>query len=129
MKAGTELLEIADLSEMKARIYTSEYDMYKIHAGGEAAIQVDGKLRRRKGEVEQVSALPTEPPPGAAEAAAKDSNGDAPHQYFFVDIVLENPGGELKPGMSGIARVYGGRRSLGGLALETIKNFWGRKLW
>jgi putative peptide zinc metalloprotease protein len=129
LKAGTDVLEIADLSEMRARIYTSEYDMYKIHAGEEATIQVDGKLRRRRGEVAQISTRPTEPPAGAAEASAKDSSGDAPHQYFFVDIVMENPGKELKPGMTGIARIYGGRRSLGGLALETMKNFWGRKLW
>jgi len=130
LKAGTELLEIADLSEMKARIYASEYDLYKIHAGAAAAMQVDGQLRRKRGEVVQVSALPTTtPPPGEAEVAAKDSNGDEPHQFYFVDIVLENRGSELKPGMTGIARVYGRRRSLGGLALETVRNFWGRKLW
>jgi putative peptide zinc metalloprotease protein len=128
LKAGTEMLEIADLSAMKARVYTSEYDMYKIRAGREAAIQLDGRLGRRRGEVVQVSAQPTEAPPGAADEAAKDANGEA-HQYFFADIVLENPDRELKPGMMGIARVYGNRRSLGGLVLETVRNFWGRKLW
>jgi len=46
-----------------------------------------------------------------------------------VDIVLDNPGEALKPGMTGVARVYDNRRSLGGMALEVFKNFWGRKLW
>ncbi len=129
LKEGTELLEIADLNKMRARIYTSEYDMDKIRAGGTAELQLDGRLRRRKGQVARVSMLPTEPPPGAAADAGKESNPDKVRQYFFVDIVLENPGNELRPGMTGLARVYGSRRSLGGMVAETLKNFWGRKLW
>jgi putative peptide zinc metalloprotease protein len=129
LKEGTELLEIADLSEMKARIYTSEYDMYKIRAGATAGLQLDGKLRRRNGQVARVSMLPTEPPPGVAADASKESNPDKLDRYFFVDIVLENPENELKPGMTGIARVYGNRRSLGGMAMQTLRNFWGRKFW
>jgi hypothetical protein len=89
---------------------------------------LDGMLRRRNGQVSLVSARPTEPPPGAAEETDKGSRSEA-QQYYFVDIVLENSGNELKPGMTGIARVYGSRRSIGGMAMEEIKNFWGRKLW
>jgi hypothetical protein len=64
-----------------------------------------------------------------AEETGKGSRSERPQQYYFVDIVLENPGNELKPGMTGIARVYGSRRSIGGMAMEELKNFWGRKLW
>jgi putative peptide zinc metalloprotease protein len=129
LKAGTEFLEIADLSQMRARIFTSEYDMYKIRASQGARVQLDGMLRRQDGKVVLVSARPTEPPPWAEEEAGKDEKGGRPHQYYFVDIFLENPGEELKPGMTGMARVYGGRRSIGGMAMEEVKNFWGRKLW
>jgi putative peptide zinc metalloprotease protein len=129
LDAGTELLAIADLSRMRARIFTSEYDLYKIRGSETARLQMDGLLQRRTGEVSLVSARPTEPPPWAMEEAGKDSKSDAPHQYYFLDIVLENPGNELKPGMTGIARVYGRQRSIGGIVLEVIKNFWGRKLW
>jgi putative peptide zinc metalloprotease protein len=129
LKAGTKLLEIADLSRMRARIYSSEYDLYKIRTGGTAKLQLDGMLRRRNGQVSLVSARPTEPPPGVAEETGKGSRSERPQQYYFVDIVLENPGNELKPGMTGIARVYGSRRSIGGMAMEELKNFWGRKLW
>jgi putative peptide zinc metalloprotease protein len=129
LKAGTELLEIADLSKMRARIFTSEYDMYKIRAGQAAKVQLDGIVRRREGQVVLVSARPTEPPPWAEEEAGKDEKGGRLHQYYFVDILLQNPGEELKPGMTGMARVYGSRRSIGGMALEEVKNFCGRKLW
>jgi len=128
LKAGSEFLEIADLSRMRARIYSSEYDLYKIRTGATAKLQLDGMLRRRNGQVSLVSARPTETPLGAGETE-KGSRSDEPQQYYFVDIVLENSRNELKPGMTGIARVYGSRRSIGGMAMEEIKNFWGRKLW
>jgi multidrug resistance efflux pump len=129
LKAGTELLEIADLSRMRARIYTSEYELYKIHTGETARLQLDGMLRRRDGQVTLVSARPTEKPLWAAQEAGRDSDPEGARQYYFVDILLENPEGDLKPGMGGVARVYSNRRSLGGLALEVVKNSWGRKLW
>jgi putative peptide zinc metalloprotease protein len=129
LKAGTELLEIADLSRMRARIYTSEFELYKIHTGETARLQMDGMLARRDGQVSLVSTRPTETPVWAAQESGRDSDADGARQYYFVDILLENSGGELKPGMSGVARVYGRRRSIGGMALEVVKNSWGRKLW
>jgi multidrug efflux pump subunit AcrA (membrane-fusion protein) len=129
LKAGGELLEIADLSRMRARIYISEFDLHKIQTGQPAKLQFDGVLRRTNGEVNAVSARPTEAPLIETDQAESDPNSAQPHQFYFVDIVVENSSQALKPGMSGVARVYGGRRSLGGMALEDIKNFWGRKLW
>ena len=129
LTAGTEVLEIADLSQMRARIYTSEYDLYKIRGSQTAKLQLDGMLRRRAGQVVFLSPRPVEPPPWAAEEAGKEAQSRGLQQYYFVDILLKNPGDELKPGMAGIARVYGRRRSVGGMVLEVIKNFWGRKLW
>jgi putative peptide zinc metalloprotease protein len=127
--AGNELLEIADLERMTARIYMSEYDMYKIGAGQTAKMQVDGILRRRDGQVVYVSARPTELPIWEVEESKQQTTRDAPPQFYFVDIVLENSKKDLKPGMTGVARIYGNRRSLAGMMLEVIENFWGRKFW
>jgi putative peptide zinc metalloprotease protein len=129
LKEGTELLEIADLSQMRARIYASEYDLYKIRESQTTKLQLDGMLRRREGQVAFVSDRPTEPPPWAKEESGKEAQSVGLQQYYLVDILVQNPGGELKPGMAGIARVYGSRRSIGGMMLEVIRNFWGRKLW
>jgi len=114
---------------MRARIYISEYDLYKIRGSQTAKLQLDGVLRRREGQVALVSAAPIEPPPWAKEEAGKEAQSIGLQQYYLVDILLKNPGDELKPGMTGIARVYGKRRSIGGMVLEVMKNFWGRKLW
>lgn len=129
LTAGKELLEIADLSQMRARIYTLEYDLDKIRGSQTAKLQLDGMLRRKDGQVALISARPVEPPPWAAEEAGKEAKSIGLQKYYFVDILVKNPGDELKPGMTGIARVYGSRRSIGGMVLEVIKNFWGRKLW
>jgi putative peptide zinc metalloprotease protein len=126
VKAGNMLLEIADLSQMRARIYISEYDLYKIRPGESAKLQLDGMMRRSYGQVSQVSVRPAQV---QLEGEEPESNVARPNQFYFADIVVKNPETGLKPGMAGVARVYCGRRSLGGMALEDIKNFWGRKLW
>ena len=76
-----------------------------------------------------VTARPTERLAVDPEEAENQPNGGKPHQFYSVDIRVENPEGKLRPGMTGIGRIYGLRRSIGGLAMEEVKNFWGRKLW
>jgi putative peptide zinc metalloprotease protein len=127
LKPGGELLQIADLTQMRARIYISEYELYKIRAGERAKLQFEGMIRRREGQVNLFSARPAEVPQTELEEA--EANERRPQQFYFVDIVVQNPDHTLKPGMTGVARVYGSRRSIGGMGLEEIRNFWGRKLW
>ncbi len=127
LKPGSELLQIADLTQMRARIHISEYEMYKIRAGERAKLQFDGMIRRREGQISLLSTRPSETPQTELEEA--ELNERRPQQFYFVDIVVQNAEHALKPGMSGVARVYGSRRSIGGMGLEEVRNFWGRKLW
>src|SRR5260370_40470214 len=107
---------------MRARIYNLEDELYKVRVGETAKLQLDGMLRRRDGEVSLVSARPTEPPPWAKEEAGKESRSEGLNQYYFVDILGEKPGNELKPGMTAIARKHGSRSSIGGTRREALKN-------
>jgi len=129
LRGGAEIVEVANLSQMKARIYTSEYDLYKIRGSQSAKLLLDGMLRRRDGQVALISVQPVQAPPWAVVEAGKEANSIGLQTYYFVDLFVNNPQNELKPGMTGIARVYGSRRSMGGMAFESIRNFWGRKLW
>ena len=43
---GTALVEIADLSVMRARIYVSEYDVSKVTAGSDARASVEGRAQK-----------------------------------------------------------------------------------
>ena len=129
LRGGAEIVEVANLSQMKARIYTSEYDLYKIRGSQSAKLLLDGMLRRRDGQVALISVQPVQAPPWAVVEAGKEANSIGLQTYYFVDLFVNNPQNELKPGMTGIARVYGSRRSMGGMAFESIRNFWDRKLW
>jgi hypothetical protein len=52
-----------------------------------------------------------------------------PPNFYSAELLVANPDGRLKPGMSGTARVYGQRRSLAGFILQEAMNFVGRKVW
>jgi hypothetical protein len=62
-------------------------------------------------------------------AASTKFAGLNPPNFYVVDLLVANPDMELKPGMIGWARVYGNRRSIGGMALEGIERFCERKIW
>jgi putative peptide zinc metalloprotease protein len=124
---GQELLEIADLSSLRARIYISEFELNKIRSGARAKLQVQGLTRMWDAETLSIAAMPTEMDPRLqAQTALKGMN---PPHYYLVDLVVKNRDGFLRPGMSGVARVYGKRRSSAGLLWESISDFFGRKFW
>src|ERR1700676_623514 len=127
LKQGGELLQVADLSALRARIYISEYDLEKVKAGSKARLQVQGMARKWNAQTVQIAARPSEMDPQLGSANALKGLDSA--HFYIVDLAVNNADLRLKPGMMGVARVYGRRRSLAGLLGEGISNFWGRKLW
>jgi len=124
---GTELLEVADLSRLRARIYVSEHDLYKTQVGADARLGLEGSVGIWKTQVAAIAPLSTEIVPGLIDLS-KYKGMRAPN-FFVVDLLLDNPENSLKPGMTGTARVYGRRRSLAGLGWQKIEDFVGRKVW
>jgi putative peptide zinc metalloprotease protein len=124
---GTELMEVADLSQLRARIYVSEHDMYKLRIGSQASLQVEGIFKKWNAEALAISPVSTEIAPGLEDQT--QYKGMRPPNFYSADILVANPDGKLKPGMSGTARVYGQRRSLAGFIWQQVKNFVGRKVW
>src|ERR1700741_1428700 len=127
LKEGQELLEVADLTSLRARIYISEYDLYKIRQSAKARLQGQGLLKTWPAQITLVAARPTEI--DQRLAGEVQLQGMNPPHFYIVDLIVQNPDGTLKPGMAGGARVYGKRRTLVGVGWETLSNFWGRKLW
>jgi putative peptide zinc metalloprotease protein len=124
---GNELVEVADVSRMRARIYVSEYDLYKCKVGEAGRVQVDGAWKKWNATVSAITPNALELDPSLAEA--NKLKGLNPPKFYVVDLLIDNADGRLKPGMTGLARIYAGRRSLLGLAWETVSDFAGRKLW
>ena len=124
---GAELVEVADLKALRARIYVSEYDMYKIHEGAPAKLHVDGTLQKWASRALAVTPVASENDPSLIDRTK--FKGLRPPQFYAVDIPLADENGALKPGMTGTARVYGVRRSLAGFAMEGLRVVLGRKIW
>jgi len=124
---GTELAEVDDTRTMRARIYVSEYEMYKYHADSVARLQVDGIFRKRDAGSLTVSPTSSEIAPGLLDPSK--FKGMRPPTFYAIDLLVKNEDGRLKPGMVGTARVYGRRRSIAGFAYQAVADFAGRKLW
>ena len=127
LNEGEELLEIGDLSALRARIYVSEYDLWKVGRHQSSKLQINGVRGIWEAEVASIAANPVEIDPSLqAKAGLKGMN---PPHYYPVNLVVENADGVLRPGMTGAARLYGDRRSLLGLGWESVRSFFERKIW
>lgn len=125
--AGTELVEVDDVGTLRARIYVSEHEMYKLRVGTPARLVVDGSVKSWKAQATAIAPLSSAIAPGLMDMS-KYSGMSTPN-FYVVDLLVANSQNELKPGMIGTARVYGARRSLGGLIWREVANFAGRKIW
>ncbi len=125
--AGTTLAEVADLSRMRARIFVSEHDLYKMTIGARARMEVDGLWGRLDARVISLAPKSSEIDPALAQVS--QFRGLAVANFYAAQIEIDNPDGQLKPGMIGTARIYGKRRSLAGLVWQEGWRFFARKIW
>jgi putative peptide zinc metalloprotease protein len=124
---GTELAEVADLSEMRARIFVSEYDLHRLHVGASTRLLVDGSLRKWNAQISSIATQSSTIDPALKEATK--FKGLRPPNFYVVGVQLPNPDGSLKPGMIGLARIYIARRTLIGLVWGDLRRSIVRKLW
>ncbi len=124
---GSPLLQVADISQFRARIYVSEFDLYKIQKSAQAKLQVQGLLKKWQAQIVSIAPGPTEMDPNLGGKV--EFKGMNPPHFYLVDLIVQNSNLALRPGMIGVARVYGERRSILGQGWEIVSNFWGRKLW
>lgn len=124
---GTDLLEIGDLNTLRARIYVSEYEMYKVREGALAKLRVEGMAHTWNTRASAISPVSQETDPTLADTTK--FKGLHPPQFYLVELLVSGADGKLKPGMTGVARIYGERISLAGLGLQSLRNALGRKVW
>jgi multidrug resistance efflux pump len=124
---GTDLVEIADLRVMRARIYISEHEVYKLQAGSRIRLQVEGLWKKWESRMNGLAPASSLIDPALAQE--NKFGGLRPPNFYVVDADLDNTRGQLKPGMVGVARIYGGRTSLCGSLWAEARRFIVRKLW
>jgi len=127
VSAGTVVAEVADMSVMRARIYVAESDLRKLQVGSAAALRVRGLLSSLGGTVSNIA-----PDVAGMEAGVMEKKKyiglHTPH-FYFADIAVPNPGGMLKIGLTGDAKILIRHRSLAGMTGELVTEFVSRKLW
>jgi HlyD family secretion protein len=89
--AGTEVMRVADLGTMEARVDVNENDVVNVEIGEPVRIRVDAyNGKELKGTVRQI----------ASTATVKSEGTQQEVTNFEVRITIDNPDVELRPGMS-----------------------------
>jgi putative peptide zinc metalloprotease protein len=122
---GDLLLEVADQSQLKAEVYVPEFAMHDVRTGEKVRLLAAGRVRPVSGTVTSLA-----PTFALAEALiSKDQlQGINPPRFYMATVWLKNDG-ELKPGMTGIAKVLLAHRSLAGFGFEFTRDLISRKVW
>jgi putative peptide zinc metalloprotease protein len=124
---GSELIEIADLRYMRARIFISEHDVYKLLPKSRIRLQVDGLWKKWNSQLDSLAPQSSQIDPALAEEGK--FKGLRPPNFYVANTEIANYSNNLKPGMTGEARIYGERRTLAGLVWREARRFLVRKLW
>lgn len=94
--AGTEVMRIAQLRDMEARVNVNENDVVNVKVGDTARISVDAYPDRfLRGEVREI----------ASTALTKNAGTQEEVTNFEVKIRIPEPGVQLRPGMSATADI------------------------
>lgn len=97
--AGTEIMRVADLSNMEVRIKVNENDIVNVKLGDHAAISIDAYPGRKfSGTVNEISSS------AAGTGATGGGNNAVPTDdvtNFLVKIRISDREAHLRPGMSG----------------------------
>src|SRR3954454_23563755 len=94
--AGTEVMRIANLQNMEARVNVNENDIINVHVGDSARISVDAYPDRKvRGVVREI----------AATALTRNAGSQEEVTNFEVKISIPDHSVQLRPGMSATADV------------------------
>ncbi|MGA8212965.1 MAG: HlyD family efflux transporter periplasmic adaptor subunit [Candidatus Sulfotelmatobacter sp.] len=127
VEAGALLLEVADVSVLRARIYLPEFDLREVRAGDEVSLKMDSSFERLHSHVVEVAPLASGIEPGLAPV--EGYKGLTGMDFYGVTALVPNPDGQLRAGLSGTAKILVAHRTLAGLAGKQVRDFVDRKIW
>jgi len=123
--AGDVLLEVDGLAQVRANVYVPEFAMDQVCVGQKVRLLAEGQVRPVSATVASVA-----PEFALAQGLVpKDQlQGINPPRYYVAFVWLKNEG-NLKPGMTGTAKVLVARRSLAGFAFQFTNDLISRRIW
>lgn len=127
LPSGSEVIEIANTSQLQALIYISEPDVAKVRLGATAALHFDSQARSVLGNVTFLAPASSEIEKGLFDA--QEYKGIQASRYYVAKVLVPNPDERLKDGFTGTAKIFVRRRSLAGFTWQSMNDFLQRKLW
>jgi putative peptide zinc metalloprotease protein len=127
LPAGTEVVEIGDISTMRAWVYVPESEMRDIRVGNPVSFHVEGYGGSRVGTVKSIAPASSEIEAGLMPKLPY--KGLRPPGFYHLEVLLPNPGLQLYSGLAGDAKVFVRRRSLAMFVWQAGIDFAGRKIW
>src|SRR5258708_1635812 len=122
---GDPLLEVDDLSYMRAQVYLPEFAMHDVRPGQSVRLLVGGRVAPLSGILASLA------------PASSMADGLVPQEQlqrinpprYYVSPVLFGNSGQFSPGMTGSAKVLVARRSALGSAYQFGRDLLWRKIW
>jgi putative peptide zinc metalloprotease protein len=127
LPAGSVIAEVADGSQMKARVYVSEVELNKLREIHDAVLLPNSMWKPIKGDLRGISPVAREAAPGLMRSS--DYSGLHAPKYFTVDLIARGNGPGLREGTTGTAKIYGERRSIAATLLRPAFEALARRLW
>jgi putative peptide zinc metalloprotease protein len=112
LSAGDEFARVVDRSTMKARILVQDRELPDVQAGAPAKVKVlPFPYRTYSGHVDKILPAAALDHP-VAKTEKLERLGQELANFVAVEMVIPNPDGSLREGMTGKAKIAGARRSL-----------------
>jgi putative peptide zinc metalloprotease protein len=127
LPSGSEVMEIANTSQLQAVIYISEPDVAKVRLGAPAALHVDARNGSILGNVSFLAPASSEAEKGLFDQ--QEYKGIQASRYYVARVPVPNLDDRLKDGLTGTGKIFVRRRSLAGFIWQTGNDFLRRKLW
>ena len=123
---GSPVVAVIDDSALVARIYVPEFAMHDIHLGARVRLKMPADLLPITGVLSSISAdwVPLDPVLSEKEQLA----GINPPRFYMAQVVVNRPG-SLRPGMTGLAKIKVGQRSLAWLSWRFLRDSVERRVW
>jgi len=127
VREGEELAEVNDSRTLRARIFVPEFQVQRVRQGAPASLKLESLFQSLRGQVSSVAPASSDPAPGLL--AEEKYKGIAQANYYIASVLVSNPDGMLRPGMSGDAKIQVRRLSVIEFGLETVREALQRKIW
>lgn len=128
LKEGDLILVVEDPASLEVEVALSEPDAGRVRPGQRVELKARGlPFDTIRGQVARVA--PAVARPDSGPVPATPSPGPGGPGTVMVYCRLDGGAAELRPGMTGYARVYAGQRPVSGLALDRLRKVVRTEFW